>query len=496
MEIKVNQGSLTEAKCDVLIINLFEGVKSPGGGTGAVDNALGGLISSYVIEKEGFKGKFGEMYVLQTFGKIPADKVLVVGLGKSSEFNLNKIRELSSKAVNKALSLKAKTVCSILHGAGTAGLSAFDCAQMIAEGAVIGSYKFDKYKSKKDPDENSTAIENFAIVEMNEAKIPEIQKGVEKGQIIAEAVNFARDLANEPPVYLTPSKFAEIANESEGLECKIYEKDELEQMGMNAFLSVGKGSSQPPKFVHMIYKPVNPSKKVALIGKGITFDSGGLDIKPPSSMKTMKGDMSGAAAVLSVMKSLVKLKPDIEVHGITALCENMPGSSAYKPDDILRAKNGKTIEVDNTDAEGRLTLADALSYAVELKPDEMIDVATLTGACVVALGKIASGIFGTDKKLVDNLIEAGEKGGERLWQLPIYEEYLEGLKSSIADFKNSGGREAGASTAAIFLKEFVGEVPWAHIDIAGTDNLEKDYKELSKGFTGVSVRTLINYLIN
>ncbi|EKE04761.1 MAG: hypothetical protein ACD_20C00007G0022 [uncultured bacterium] len=496
MEIKVKQGSLTDTACDVLVVNLFENTKSPGGATGAVDKALDNIISAYVIEKEGFKGKLNETYVIPTYGKIPADKVLLVGLGKPEDFCLNQVREVASTAIRKAVSLKAKHICTILHGAGIAGLNAFDCAQMVTEGTILGSYKFSKYKSK-DENKPEEKIESVEIVELDNSKITDIEKGLIKGQLIAQATNFARDMVNEPPAVVTPTKLAEIAQSIEGIECTIIEKDEAEKLGMEAYLAVAKGSAQPPKFIHMIYKPIGePKKKVAIIGKGITFDSGGLDIKPAASMVHMKDDMAGSAAVIATMSILSKLNPEVEVHGIVAACENMPGGHAYKPDDILKAMNGKTIEVDNTDAEGRLTLADAICYAVNLKVDQIVDIATLTGACLVALGRMASGIMGNNQDLINDLIKSADIGGERLWQLPLYDEYKEALKSPVADFKNSGSREAGASLAGIFLKEFVDDIPWAHIDIAGPAMLDKDIKELSKGPSGTGVRTLVNYLLS
>ena len=498
MKLKVKNDSLTNAVCDVLIVNLFEGVKTPAGATGAVDKAVDNLISTYVIEKEGFKGKLNEIYVLPTFGKIPADKILIIGLGKQEEFNLNKIREVSAKAIKKAKSLKALKIATVLHGAGIAGLNPVDCAQMIAEGSVIGDYEFTKYKSKKDDDaKNKKEIESLEILEPDAEKIEAVEKGLEKGKIIADALNFARNLVNEPPSEATPSKLAEIASSIEGINCTVFEKEEIEKMQMGAFLAVAKGSSLPPKFIHMIYRPSGEAKKrIAIVGKGITFDSGGLDLKPASSMRQMKDDMSGSAITLGLMKALVLLKPDVEVHGIIAACENMPGCQAYKPGDILTAKNGKTIEVDNTDAEGRLTLADALCYAVEQKVDEVIDIATLTGACMVALGQLASGIMGNNQELIDKLIASAEKGGERFWQLPLYDEHKDDIKSDIADMKNAGSRYAGASTAGIFLKEYVGETKWAHIDIAGPAFLDKEHKELSKGPSAAGFRALINFILS
>ena len=494
MDVKFKQGSLTEVKADVLVVNLFEGVKTPGGGTGAVDKAIDGLLSSYVIKKEGFKGKLNEMYVLPTHGKLPADKVLLVGLGKQKDFSLNKIREVSSKVIRKVKALKAKTACTILHGAGTAGLEAFDCAQMITEGAILGNYKFDKYKSKKNTDKE---IKTFEIVEIDNSKQSEIKKGIEKGRIMAESVNIARDLVYEPAAEVTPTKLAETALAIDGIECKILEKKDAEKLGMGAYLAVGQGSCEPPKFIHMTYKPSGKAqKKIAVIGKGITFDSGGLNLKPPAGMRMMKEDMSGSAAALGIMTAISQLKPKIELHVIIAACENMPSSTAYKPGDVLTAMNGKTIEVDNTDAEGRLTLADALCYAVKQDVETVIDIATLTGACMVALGQVAAGIMGNDQELIDELKACADKGGERFWQLPLYDEYKDDIKSDVADMKNAGSRYAGSSTAGMLLKEFVEDKKWAHIDIAGTAYIDKELHELPKGATGSGVRAVVNYILS
>ncbi|HSA05856.1 MAG TPA: leucyl aminopeptidase [Candidatus Gastranaerophilales bacterium] len=497
MEIKSKQGSLTEIACDVLVVNLFEDVKTPGGATGTIDKELDGLISSYVIKKEGFKGKLNEMYVLPTYGQLPADKVLIVGLGKLKDFNLNKIREISSKIIKKAKALKSESICSILHGAGSAGLDAFSCAQMIAEGSIIGNFSFDKYKTKKEDNNDKKEIKTFEVVELDASKQADIKQGIERGRIIGNAVNFARNLIHEPACEVTPSKLAETALSIEGIECKILEKEEAEKMGMGAYLAVARGSCEPPKFIYTHYKPSKkPKKKLAIVGKGITFDSGGLDLKSAEGMRTMKQDMSGAAATLGIMQAVAALKPDVEIHGIIASCENMPGSKAYKPGDVLRAMNGKTIEVDNTDAEGRLTLADALCYAAKLDVEEIVDIATLTGACSVALGQVAAGIMGNNQEFINALISSGEKGGEKFWQLPLFDEYKDDIKSDIADMKNSGGRYAGASTAGMLLKEFVSDKKWAHIDIAGVAYIDKEIRELSKGATGAGVRAVLNYILS
>ena len=495
IEISVSKGLLEETPANVLVVNLFEGVKIPAGATGAIDVALDGLISKFIIAKEGFDGKFGKMYLLPTYGKIAAEKVLLVGLGKNKDFTPNRLRELSAKIIKKCRKMgNAKKVISVLHGAGIGGYDPEICARMITEGTLIGSYSFDKYKTEK----STKKVDELVIVDMVEENSKKAKAGIKKGRIIGSAMNFARDLSNEQPAYATPSKLAEIAQSFKDLEVKVYDKEEIEKMGMGAFLGVAKGSSQPPKFIHMHYKGSNQKliqRKIAIIGKGICFDSGGLDIKPPSSMLNMKDDMSGAAAVLGVMSVLKDLKPNCEVHGIIAACENMPGCSAYKPGDVLTAKNGKTIEVDNTDAEGRLTLADALCYACELDVDEVIDIATLTGACVVALGSAASGIMGNHQPTIDKLIKCANSGGEKMWQLPMFDEYKESLQSDVADMRNTGSRMGGAQIAGIFLQNFVKKVHWAHIDVAGTAFLDKPQNEFPKGATGAGVRTLINYLM-
>lgn len=463
MEIKVLD-SVKDVSCEVLVINKFEGEKTSQE-----------LANTYAVEKDGFEGKFGQTYLLHTLGKSYADKILIVGFGKKEDFDANKMRLAVSKAVKKLQQIYAKNACFDFDVNCDYGKSA-------AIGAMIADYAFDKYKTEK----------AARVSEITFAKFSE--KDVKEGIVFGEAMKFARDLANEPAEFATPSKLAEIASNLDGITAKIYDKEEIERMGMGAYLAVGKGSAQPPKFIHMKYSGKNPKKKIAIIGKGICFDSGGLDIKPASSMLTMRDDMSGAACVLGVMRALSSLEPDVEVHGIIAACENMPSGTSYKPGDILRAKNGKTIEVDNTDAEGRLTLADALCYACELGVDEVIDIATLTGACVVALGTGVSGIMGNDEDLISTLIRTAGDSGEKFWELPLFPEYKDSLKSDIADMKNTGSRQGGASIAGVFLKEFVNGPKWAHIDIAGTAFLEKPQKEFISGSTGAGVRTLLNYI--
>lgn len=463
MEIKVSQ-NVSSAPCEVLVVNKFEGEYT------SVE-----LANKYAVEKDHFEGKFGETYLIHTLGQIPADKVLIIGFGKKEEFDANKMREAVAKAVKKLQQIKAKNACFDFDINADYGKSA-------AIGAMIADYAFDKYKNKK-----ADRLDEITFAKFSE-------KEVAQGIIFANAMKLTRDLANEPAQFATPSKLAEVAQSLEGIQTQIYDKDEIERMGMGAYLAVGQGSVQPPKFIHMKYTGKNVKKKIALIGKGICFDSGGLDLKPASSMLTMRDDMSGAACVLGIMSAIAKLQPDVEVHGIIAACENMPSGTSYKPGDILTAKNGKTIEVDNTDAEGRLTLADALCYASELGVDEVIDIATLTGACLVALGTVASGIMGNDREMINRLIETAKSSGETYWELPMFAEYKDSLKSDIADMKNTGSRYGGASAAGVFLQEFVNGPKWCHIDIAGTAFLEKPQKEFIAGATGAGVRTLLNYV--
>lgn len=462
MEFKV-VSSTKDVPCDVLIINKFEDKQTSNP-----------LVNRFA--PEGFTGKRGEMFVIHTQKEYPATYILALGLGKEQDMDNNVVRENVAKAIKKCIELKAKTVALDFETDYTYGVAA-------VIGASIANYHFDKYKTKKDPRISEVYLSGV---------VPE---NIEMAKVLADSIKLARNLSNEPAAFATPTKLAEIAQGIEGIQTEVFDEAKIKELGMGAYLAVAQGSVQPPKFIHMKYTVDNPKRRIAIIGKGLCFDSGGLDIKPPSSMLTMRDDMSGAACILAVMKALNKLKPNVEVHGIIAACENMPSGSSYKPGDILTAKNGKTIEVDNTDAEGRLTLADALCYACELGVDEVVDIATLTGACMVALGTVASGIMGNDDEFVDNLIKIGAYSGEKYWKLPMWQEYRDNMNSDIADMKNTGTRNGGASAAGMFLKEFVTDnVKWAHIDIAGTAFLDKPQKEFSKGATGAGVRTLLNYI--
>ncbi len=494
MEIKVAVGDITKSPAKAIVVNLFEGVKKPGGATGAVDKALDGAITQLIADGE-IKGKFKELTLIHTLGRLPSPRVVVVGLGKQEKFTLDKVRDVTATALRHLRRKGVTSVATIVHGAGVGGLEPQQCAQAIAEGADMGLYRFLRHK-KKQKDERE--IEELTLVEADAKKAAALRRAVKRGRILAEAANRARDMGNEPANYLTPTDMAKqaqaVAKET-GLECEVLEKKQLEKLGMGALLGVAQGSAQPPKMIVLRYRGAPRRKQtVGLLGKGVTFDSGGISIKPSGGMHEMKADMSGGAAVISAMWAIGQLRPKINVTALVPATENMPSGTATKPGDVHRTMSGKTIEVINTDAEGRLILADALSYANHLGLTPLLDVATLTGACAVALGNVATGVMTNDDDLAGEVIEAGARAGEKLWQLPMYEEYEEQIKSNVADVKNTGGRLAGAQTAAKLLAMFSEDTPWAHLDMAGTDDADKASGILVKGATGVPVRTLVHFV--
>lgn len=496
MEIRVEAGDITQHPAKAVVVNLFEGVTHPGGATGAMDRALGGGISQLIAEGE-IKGKKEEVTLIHTLGRIPSPRVLVAGLGKSDKFTADVIRNITAVALRRARAAGAASVATILHGAGIAGLDPEECARAIAEGAIMGTYRFRRYKHVDE--ENDKEIETLHIVEHDAAKLEAVRRGVERGTILGQAACHTRDMANEPANALPPSVFAERAEAlatDAGLECEVLHEAHLRELGMGALLGVGAGSANPPRFIIIKYRGRPDSERaVGLIGKGITFDSGGISIKPSAGMEAMKGDMSGGAAIISAMWALGKLRPPINVTALVPAAENMPSGSATRPGDIVRAMNGKTIEVINTDAEGRLILADAICYARREKLSPIIDVATLTGAMQIALGPGATGFMATDDFLADVIKRAGEKAGELMWRFPLIDDYAEGMKSHVADIKNTGPRNGGAINAAKFLHFFVEDTPWVHIDMAGTDDVEKDKGIFVKGSTGIPTRTLVNAVL-
>jgi leucyl aminopeptidase len=494
LEIKVIVGDIAQIEADALVVNLFEGVEQPGGATAAVDKALDGAISS-LISRGGIKGKFGEVSIVHTLGKLPAGIVAIAGLGKRQDLNVDKIRGVAGEFCRALRKLNCHKIATILHGAGIGDIELEASIEAIAEGALLGLYSFTKYKKPEYED-----IEEMLIVVREREKVSLLESALGKGKTVALITNLARDMVNEPANYMTPSQMAEVAKGIAGkynLEFKVFDREDMEAMGMGALLGVAKGSNQPPKLITLTYKGDERSEKaLGFLGKGITFDSGGISIKASEGMDEMKDDMAGAAAAMTALGAIAQLRPKINVTAVIPATENLPSGTALKPGDVLKAMNGKTIEVISTDAEGRLILADALSYAVKQGLSPLIDLATLTGACRVALGTLYSGLFGNDQDLVNKFLKATERTGERMWQMPMPEEYKEQNKSEIADVKNTGNRYGGAITAALFLAEFVANIPWVHIDIAGTAFSAKESGYIVKGATGVGVRTLVELALS
>lgn len=442
----------------------------------ALDRALGGALAQ-ALQATGFQGEVGETLLVQR----PEGHFLLFGLGKRQDQGLDELREHGGRLAQALSKLSFREAAVEVFFAKRLGKQRASYA--LAEGLYLGGYRFSKYKSSKE--------EKGLRILLAGASAPE----VEKAKVVAEAVNYARDLVNEPPNLLTPAELARRAlalAEEVGLEAEVWDERRIEEEGMGAFLAVAKGSANPPRFIKLVYRAHPSMGRVALVGKGLTFDTGGYSLKPTDSMSTMKSDMAGAAAVLGAMRAIAKLKPPYEVRAYIAAAENMISGSAYRVQDILRSYSGKTIEVLNTDAEGRLTLADALAYAEKEGAEQILELSTLTGAAVVALGEKVAALFSTDPALERRLLKAAEEAGEKVWPMPLEEAYREKLKSDFADLKNVGDRNGGAITAALFLTEFV-KVPFAHLDIAGPAYAAKPHPLGPAGGTGFGVRTLIRF---
>jgi len=496
MEIKVIVGDIDKIKAGAIIVNLFEGMERLDGDIATIDKALAGAISQLISQGE-IKGKLNEITIIHSLGKLPADRVAVAGLGKPPELSQDRVRGVVAETCRRLRQKGVDSIATTALGAGIAGISPEAAAQAVTEGVLLGVYSFRRHVTTE---AEYGEIKQFLIVTSHEAKLSTLEQGCHKGRILAEATNLARDMVNEPANYMTPTHMADTATrlgETYGLEVSVLEREQMQELGMGALLGLTQGSRQPPKFIVLRYQGSDATQiDMALVGKGITFDSGGISIKPSEKMAEMKGDMAGGASVMAAISAIAQLKPKVNVMAVIPAAENLPGGNALKPGDILTAISGKTIEIISTDAEGRLGLADALGYANKLGAKLMVDVATLTGACRVALGDVCSGAFGNNQELVDKVIAAGAEAGELIWQMPMYEQYKEQNKSDVADIKNVGGRYAGAITAARFLAEFVGDTPWVHLDIAGTSLSDKERAYLVKGATGVAVRTLVNLVLS
>ena len=492
MRVTVSTDEITNISTPALVVNLFKGVTQPGGATGAVDKALDGAIGQLISEGE-IKGKQGEISMIHTLGKLPASRVVIAGLGAADKLDAQVVRQVSGDVVRYLRQKGINRAATIAHGAGLGGLDPKDSGQAIAEGTLLGLYRFGSYLS--DQGDKPVDFEELTIVDRDPERTDAIGKGVAVGQVAAEGAILARDMVNEPANTMTPTHMAEVARrvaDSEGLSFNVLEASQMRELGMGALLGVAQGSDQPPKLIVLSYDgdPDDRNNNLGLVGKGITFDTGGISLKQAGGMEAMKGDMAGGASVIGAMQIIARVKPKINVTGIIAATENMPGGSAQRPGDVVRAMNGKTIEVINTDAEGRLVLADALSYACQQGLRRLVDVATLTGAMVTTLGKACTGVMGNNQQLIDQVTAVGRETGEKYWQLPMFEEYKELIKSDVADMKNTGGRQAGSISAAFLLSEFVGDTPWVHLDIAGTSTSERTKGYHVKGATGVPARTL------
>jgi leucyl aminopeptidase len=483
MQITGIDKSAQQWKGDTLAIGLLEGATYP-----ALDQRLGGLLSEVLAENK-FEGKVNSSLNFRVAGIEGIKQIIVIGLGK--ELSLDIIRNSGSLIARSAKSAKSKTLAIDLP---IVGEDLHKSAQAIAEGILLALHQDNRFKSE--PDKNEGQLDSIVLLGLKDT-----QEAIKRAGIIVDGVILARELVAAPANIVNPITMAQTAEalaKDYGLKLQILEEKDCERLGMGAFLGVAKASDLPPKFVHLTYSPsTTPKKKVAIVGKSLTFDSGGLNIKGVGSgIETMKMDMGGGAATLGAAKVIAQLKPDVEVHFICAITENMISGHAMHPGDILTASNGKTIEINNTDAEGRLTLADALVYAEKLEVDSIVDLATLTGACVVALGDDIGGLWSTDENLTNQLQESSRQAGEKFWLMPLEEKYFEGMKSSIADMKNTGPRTGGSITAALFLKQFIQKTPWAHMDIAGPVWADKANGVNNTGATGYPVRTLVNWILN
>ena len=498
MEIQTSNGRFGEADVQALAVAVFKDEKADEGLLRELDEAAGGLVQS-IIDGEELKGKEGEtayVHLGESRGGLRAKRLLLVGAGERGDYKAAQVGQLAGTAVRALRARGVKTVGLVARAAEGEEERAAEAA---VTGALAGLFEPDKYRTV---DKEERSVERLLVVAPG-ADEAALRRGAERGRVVGESVNFTRDMANEPGAYMTPTIMAERARQVAaefGLEVDVLDRARIEQEGMGSFLSVARGSEEPPALIVLKYTPGGGARAgggeglLALVGKGVTFDTGGISIKPGENMELMKYDMTGGATVIGVLRAVAQLKPPIPVLGVVPATENMPSGKATKPGDVVRAMSGKTIEVINTDAEGRLILADAISYAKKLGATRVIDLATLTGAVSIALGDVNVAILGTDQSLIDEVIESGREVGEKFWQLPLNKEYSKQIKSDIADIKNVGGRKAGTITAAAFLKEFVDGLSWAHLDIAGTAWGDEAKPFRAKGPTGIAVRTLLHLI--
>jgi leucyl aminopeptidase len=495
MQITLETKPFASLETDALVTPVFEGDDPIQGRVAELDQLTGGLLKKLATSGE-ITGKTLEFTLVHAPAGLKAGRLLLVGAGKRDQFNVATLRKIAGSALR---SLKAKSVKNFAFLAGGT-LPPEDGSQAIVEGLLTGDFETDKYKT----DKKDKKIDSVSLVGFPENAVPEVQKGIARGRIIADAQNFARDLVNEPSNKLTPRVLAEKAEamaKEAGLAVDILDEKKIADLKMGALLSVAQGGPEPPRMIVVTYTPANlkpGAPVIGLVGKAVTFDTGGISIKPADGMEKMKYDMAGGATMLGVMRALAALKPNVKVIGVVPATENMPGGTAQKPGDIQTAMSGKTIEVLNTDAEGRLILADAITYAKQLGVTHIVDAATLTGAIVVALANVNVGVFGSaDQSWTDKLLASAKATGEKMWQMPMDDEYREFVKGSFADIQNVGsGKGGGSITGAWFIREFAGDTPWIHLDIAGTAWNDDAKPWLAKGPTGVSLRTLVHLVMS
>lgn len=494
MKVFVKKGKLQDVKSQAVVLALFQDQKELTGTSLVIDQESRGLITE-LINNGDFAGKPSQTTVVHTRGAIPAQRIALVGLGKKSEVDLEKIRAAFSKVMQYLRSMNIKEASTSIDS-DILFEGKDKIVQAVVEGALLGLYQYTPYKTVGRDDIRE--MEQLNIVVDEDYSI--VESAVKNAQVITSGVYFARDLVSAPSNEMTPSIMARKAGEvarRKNVSCKVLDRGKMKKMGMNSFLGVAAGSSEEPKFIILEYSGGRRREApVVLVGKGITFDTGGICLKPADKMDEMKTDMAGGAAVMATVMVAADLRLPLNIVGLIPATENMPGGSALKPGDILKSYSGKTIEIINTDAEGRLLLADALAYAAEYKPAAIIDVATLTGACVIALGEDVVGMLGTDAGIKEKINKAARETGELVWELPLWDQYSELIKSDIADYKNTGGRIASTITAAAFLSKFAGDFPWVHLDIAGPAWRTKDKPYIPKGASGVTVRLLTEYLRN
>jgi leucyl aminopeptidase len=496
LQVEAQQGDITEADVDAIVVNLFEGVSDPGGATGAVDAALDGAISR-VLATGDFTGELGDATRVYADDELGAPRVLVVGLGDRADVDLDAVRRAAGTTVEALSGTEVDEAATIVHGAGVGGMDPEASARAIATGAISRAYRF-----HRKTDDDGGRLGRLVVLERSEDKLADVEAGLAAGRAVGNAQAVTRDIASFSGEEAAPAAIASTVDrvaEDTGLACTVLGPEAIAEEDMGGVQAVSRGSDREPRFVILEWEPEDPEETICLVGKGVTFDAGGISLKRSSGMDEMRFDKHGAASVVGVLLAAAELGLDKHVVGLTPFVENMPGGSAIKPGDVIKMRSGTTVDVINTDAEGRLILADGLDYAQEFDPAATVDLATLTGSVGVALGTQAAGLFGNEAALVEEIEQAAERTRERVWHLPLFDEYREQLeRNAVGDLQNVGGRNAGASVAGKFLEEFAPEENWAHLDVAGVAwNDDKPYLNpdyTPEGATGVGVRLLVDWL--